>query len=312
MMTAGCAWRAHGGVKVQPGRPVRLQVSSEQMAQLQLQIDTASDLAEDVDDSQFLVELLIQAGALTVPHTIQCSRPKPNEVDLYVDRIDPPARARRFGRNGTELRPLVNRTSYFRILLANLSGQDKEIDVALYRIPESDWTPGRLVDEYGEPFADIRSWLFQTGNKRLLPDIEPVAKTGQSMKLPADARPREVDLSPPAVPAADAGESPPVEPPRVAVTNGLACVITNIANPSERWVKWIEVNPLTPRDYVEPHVAYDVDLEEITIDVRGIDADGDGQPDQFPGRAALAEQPIEISWDTTGVVPPGSERNDRA
>ena len=89
-------------------------------------------------------------------------------------------------------------------------------------------------------------------------------------------------------------------------------MITNAGNPSERWVKWIEINPLTPREYVEPQVAYDPALGQITIEVRGLDANGDGAPDRFPSLAALAKQPIEVSWDTAGVVEPGAERNDRA
>ena len=94
--------------------------------------------------------------------------PKPNEVDLVVERIDPREPARRFGRNGTELRPLVNRTTDFRFSLANLSGQDKQVEVALYRIPVSDWTPGRLLDEYGEPLADAAQLAVSDRNGPLI------------------------------------------------------------------------------------------------------------------------------------------------
>ena len=101
-------------------------------------------------------------------------------------------------------------------------------------------------------------------------------------------------------------------PVPIAITNGLACVITNVSNPSECWVKWIEINPLTPREYVEPQVSYDPECGEITIEVRGLDANTDGQPDRFPSSAELAMKPIEVAWDTAGVVPAGAERNDRA
>ena len=188
--------QADGGQPLRPGRPVSLQVEPDRVARLRLQINTAVGLAEEVEGGQYPIELRVQGGAQMVPYTIQCAVPKPNEVDLIVERIEPLERARRFGRNGTELRPLVNRSTYFRLLLANLSGQDKQVAVELYRIPNSDWAPGRLVDEYGEPFVDLRGWLFQTGTDRLLPGVEPVAKTAQPVSLPADARPREVDLSP--------------------------------------------------------------------------------------------------------------------
>ncbi|MHB8971780.1 MAG: hypothetical protein ACYC3X_19155 [Pirellulaceae bacterium] len=308
-----------------PGQLVPVQVDADRMARLRLQINMAAGLVEDVEGGQFPIQLTVTADALSVPYTIQCAVPKPNEVDLFVERIDPPEQARRFGRNGTELRPLVNRTTYFRFSLANFSGQDKQVDVALYRIPDSEWTSGRLLDEYGEPFAELRSWLFQTGTDRLLPGVEPIAKTSAPVNLPADARPREVDLSPkpPPTPEPPAGAptaaepapkepTPPKEPAPAEITHGLACVITHVNNPSERWVKWIEINPLTPREYVEPQVSYDPEVGEITIEVRGLDVNADGRPDRFPSVADLATKPIEIAWDTAGVVPAGAERNDRA
>jgi len=318
-----------------PGRPVSLQVDANRVARFRWQINLAAGFVEDKEGGQYPIELMVTAGALSVPHTIQCALPKPNEVELIVERIDPPEQARRFGRNGTELRPLVNRTTHFRFSLANLSGQDKQVDVALYQIPGSSWTPGRLLDEHGEPFADLRSWLFQTATDQLLPGVEPVARTAAPVTLPADARPREVDLSPkpaptPELPAgtpapgepapgeATPGEPaakepvPPKEPSRVEITYGLACVITNVSNPGERWVKWIEINPLTPREYVAPKVSYDPDLEEITIEVRGLDANADSQPDRLPSQAELIAKPIEVAWDTAGVVPTGAERNDLA
>ena len=139
----------------------------------------------------------------------------------------------------------------------------------------------------------VQSWLFQTGTDRLLPGVEPIAKTAQAVNLPADGRPRGIDLSPkpapeppkppeePAKPAATP-EKPaaPPGPEPIDITYGLACVITNAKDPNERWVKWIEVNPLTPRDYLKPEVSYDFDERQIRIDVRALDADGDGQPDR--------------------------------
>ncbi|MHB8955530.1 MAG: hypothetical protein ACYC4U_21350 [Pirellulaceae bacterium] len=313
---------ADEGQSVPPGRPLVLQVDAERTARLRLQIKTAAGFVADVDGGEYPVRLTVTAGALSVPYTLQCAVPKPNEVDLVVERIDPSEQARRFGRNGTELRPLVNRTTYFRFSLVNLSGQAKQVDVALYRIPDSDWTPGRLLDEYGEPFAHLRSWLFQTDTDRLLPGIEAIASTSASLSLPADTSPREVDFSPKPAPPAGAPESseptpskepvPPPEPARVEITTGLACVITNASDPMERWVKWIEINPLAPREYVEPSVSYDPELGNITIEVRGLDANTDGEPDRFPSLAELATQPIEVVWDTAGVVPVGAERNDRA
>ena len=89
-------------------------------------------------------------------------------------------------------------------------------------------------------------------------------------------------------------------------------MITNAKDPNERWVKWIEVNPLTPRDYLKPEVSYDFDERQIRIDVRALDADGDGQPDRLPPPPELAAQPVIVEWDTTDVVPAGAERNSRA
>ena len=145
---------------------------------------------------EYPIALEFQAGELKQQHVVACLIPKPNDIELLVERIQPLEAARRFGRNATELRPLSNRTTNFRFLLANLSDGDKQVEVALYRIPDTAWAPGRLVDEYGEPFAEVQSWLFQTGTDRLLPGVEPIAKTAQAVNLPADGRPREIDLSP--------------------------------------------------------------------------------------------------------------------
>lgn len=303
------------------GRPVSLQLNAESTALLRLRVNMATGREDGVEAGQSPIQLTLGARTLSVPYTVPCEIPRPNEVDLLIERVDPPEQERRFGRHATELRPLANRTTYFRFSLANLSGQERQVDVALYRIPGGDWAPGRLLDAYGEPFAELRSWLFQSGTDVVLPGIEPLAKTSTPVRLSADARPCEVDFTPqpaPApVPSADqpAPAEPPPPPPEPApidITHGLACVITDVSEPRTRWVKWIEINPLTPREYVEPHVSYDPEQGEISIELRGLDTNDDDRPDRFPNAAELAKKPIEVVWDTADVVPAGAERNDRA
>lgn len=310
------------GKTLQAGRPLPIQLEANQTARVKLQVQVVAGTAGS-GGGEYPIAIEFQAGELKQQHAVVCIIPKPNDIELLVERIQPREAARRFGRNATELRPLANRTTHFRFLLANLSDGAQQVDVALYRIPDTVWAPGRLVDEYGEPFADVQSWLFQTGTDRLLPGMEPVARTARPVSLPADGRPREIDLSPqPPEPAkAEEASKPPAsteQPPAPAgpepidVTNGLACVITSVADPNERWVKWIEVNPLTPRDYLKPDVYYDLDERQIRIEVRALDADGDGLPDRLPPPPELAAQPIIVEWDTADVVAPGAERNSRA
>jgi hypothetical protein len=306
------------GKPVRHGRQYPLNLGNDRKARLPLRIQPVSDAASP-DGGEHQVGLLFQAGDLKELHTIQCVIPKPNDVELTVERVEPTERARRLGKNATELRPLVNRTTYFRMYLANKSEMEKQVEVALYRVPNSDWAPGRLVDEYGEPFADLKSWLFETGTFRVLPGVKPFAKTADAVSLPSDAKPREIDLSPKPSPSPQPkpGETP-VQPPAPAavepidVSYGFACVITNVADPKERWVKWVEINPLMPRDYVSADVSYNLAEQQIRIEVRALDANADGRPDRFPPPSELAKKPITIVWDATNVVSPGAERNDRA
>jgi hypothetical protein len=311
-------------VNFSDGRPLRhgrqfpLNLGNDRKARLALRIQPVSEAASP-DGGEHQVGLLFQAGDLKELHTIQCVIPKPNDIELTVERVEPTERARRLGKNATELRPLVNRTTYFRVYLANKSELEKQVDVALYRVPNSDWAPGRLVDEYGEPFVDLKSWLFETDTNRVLPGVKPFATTANPVRLPADAKPREIDLSPKPVPPPQPkpGETPAQSPAPAAVepidvSFGLACVITNAADPNERWVKWIEINPLMPRDYVSADVSYNLAEQQIRIEVRALDANADGQPDRFPPPSELAKKPVTIVWDATNVVPPGAERNDHA
>lgn len=306
------------GKPVRHGRQFPLNLGNDRKAQLPLRIQAVADAASP-DGGEHQIGLLFQAGELKQLHTIQCVIPKPNDIELMVERIEPAELARRLGKSATELRPLVNRTTYFRMYLANKSEREKQVEVSLYRVPNSDWAPGRLVDEYGEPFVDLKSWLFETGTNRVLPGVKPFAKTADPVRLPSDAKPREIDLAPKPSPAPQPkpGEAP-VQPPAPAaiepvdVTYGLACVITNVADPNERWVKWIEINPLMPRDYVSADVSYSLAEQQIHIDVHALDANADGQPDRLPPPSELAKKPITIVWNAADVVPPGAERNDHA
>ena len=183
------------GRSLQNGRPLPLKLDDSHAARLQLQVQVVAGTV-GTGGGEYPIALEFQAGELKQQHVVACLIPKPNDVELLVERIQPLEAARRFGRNATELRPLSNRTTNFRFLLANLSDGDKQVEVAFYRIPDTVWAPGRLVDEYGEPFADVQSWLFQTGTDRLLPGVEPIAQAAQPVNLPADGRPRKSTCRP--------------------------------------------------------------------------------------------------------------------
>ena len=126
----------------------------------------------------------------------------------------------------------------------------------------------------------IRRSLFD-GADKLLPTAKVLA-TAKSLALPVDAVAVEIDFAAPAVPPpaalkagapsdGAAGAAPPqapIPPAKPDISQGLLCLLTNLDDPAERWLKWIELNPLQPKDYLDAEIGYDLKSERINGGVR--------------------------------------------
>ncbi|MCE9527091.1 MAG: hypothetical protein K8R36_13675 [Planctomycetales bacterium] len=312
--------RVAGGASIASGDRQLVKLGSDNRATLDWEIRAKTDR---VDSTKLLIHA--QAEDLMNDHSVHCGLPKPNEIDLIATRVGRPQPEPVSGQDGVQLRAFPNRETAFRLLLSNRSGKAKKVKVELLVVPPqpgAKWAPGRLFAFEGGLQPGIRRSLFD-GADKLLPNAKVLA-TAKSLALLADPGPIEIDFPPPAPPAAApkpaapdaaAGAPPPMSaaPSKTDVTQGLLCLLTNLDNPAERWLKWIELNPLQPKDYLDAEIGYDLMKERIFVNLRPKLLPGESQPkpeEVLP--IGLAEKPIAIVWDTTGELPDGSERNDHA
>lgn len=311
--------RVAGGASIASGDRQLVKLGSDNRATIDWEVKAKTDR---VDSSKLLIHA--QAGDLVDDHSVHCGLPKPNEIDLIATRVGRSSPELASGQDGVQLRAFPNRETAFRLSLSNRSGKAKKVKVDLLSVPPqpaAKWAPGRLFAFEGGLQPGIRRSLFD-GADKLLPNAKVLA-TAKSLALPADPAPVEIDFLPPApvaapkpaAPEAAAGAPPPmpIALPKPDVTQGLLCLLTNLENPAERWLKWIELNPLTPKDYLDAEIGYDLKRERILVTLRPKLLPGESQPkpeEVLP--IGLAEKPIAIVWDTTGELPTGSERNDHA
>jgi len=270
--------------------------------------------------------LRVKSDRRSAEHTVRCTLPKPNEIDLVALRIGA-SQARTSEGNRLRLRPFPNRTTAFRLSLVNRSGKPKNVKADLIAVPvqlRARWAPGQLFGPDGRLHPGVRRSLFDATDS-LLPGVKVLSTTTKPVALPADGSPVEIDFPPPgsgtkaagpgeaaAKNAADAKNAAETKPLPPAVTHGLVCIITNAEDNKDRWIKWIELAPLAPKEYLNAQIGYDLSKERITIQLAPKDVDGDGQPD--PDEVlplGLAEKPIEVVWDAAGQVPAAVEKNDR-
>ena len=292
------------GRGIKGGNQPRIAIQSDGNARLTLRVK-ARLATTDTANVQPL-ELIASCGSLNDRISVDCKLPRPNDIQLVVTQWNNPERpaAARIARIdesnqvSLRLRPFPNRTSQFRLALKNLSGEAKEVSVQIFRIADSKdraWPAGRLPIT-NPRFRAIRDTVFEFDSWRPRAGAEMVAQTAAPVSLSANAEPVELDFSPapPPPPAAD-GTAPPTTVAQPAqdkseadVQFGLVCLLVNTANPDERWVKWIELHPLTPHDYLDTKVRYA--QEKLHVEVRA------KSQDVLP--PDIAANPIEIEWHT--------------
>ena len=143
-----------------------------------------------------------------------------------------------------------------------------------------------------------------------------VLAASKSVILPADEKPRQIEFDGPekeegkpedqtTIPDKADGIRKSEEPSSgPEVTDGMACVISDNNDPDEKWVKWIELKPLVPSEYLQATSEYKRDAGRISVHVEPRDDDGDGTPD--PGRVLPqgleGESSINVIWERGGAL----------
>ena len=236
-------------------------------------------------------------------------KPLPDQVDLVVcqtsDRLDVPV-AEVDGE--FRLRPFPNRVTGYRLDLVNRSGKARKVSVQLVSVPS---LPAHEPIS-NEVLLDASGTLRDTV-KLLTPPLE--------ASLPADASPVAVPFPAPKPPAAEEAKdkeakdkeakadkdtqggtkegAPAKEPP--PIPSRLALVIRDLETGQAKWIKRLRIIPYAPWNYVSGEVGFDSRQRTIVARFRLSD------PDRVP--SPLAEKPIEIAWQTEGLLDPSTPGN---
>jgi hypothetical protein len=235
-------------------------------------------------------------------HRVAAALPLPNRIDLVFARSgddSPEVTAATIARWALD----ANRTSRFKLSLANKSGRPQSVRAALYAVPAVpgvNVAPGRITPEMRE-----QVWNASTHSFRLVPRL--LAQTAESVLLSASSRATPIVLAPPASAApaapapAEAGgaaandkASAPAAPSFEAadVSRGLVLVVTADSG-APPWVKWIELAPRHPREFLEVEAGLDVKANQLVAIVR--------PRNSAAGRFGFPEHaPVLVEWDTAG------------
>ena len=239
-----------------------------------------------------------EAGDQVVVETITLTQGV-NDVDLLAYHVTAGNALMETPQSLVVLKPYPNRPSQFRLELRNRSDQQKTVSARLARIPLTAVTPGRLADESFQVLPEIQRRVV-TGDQ-LSDWAEIVAETVAPITLPANAAQPLVLAPPGSAQASNEGETksateqPSATPTEEDVTYGLVCEISEASEDDTqptRWLKWIEIRPLEPNDYLTAHPLYDGITEEFTATVQS-------RGSLFPRQPRLDGKLVSVRWDTS-------------
>jgi flagellar basal body-associated protein FliL len=239
-------------------------------------------------------------GDKTATDDVECRLKLPNEIDLKIvplhrwNEAEPIAGAETDNRQGAELRLYPNRNTALKFLLRNLSSEDKKVRVQLVRAPRT-----------------LRDRLF-SDNRELLPEMQALERQIRSMRdglppqIAAGVVAETTDKRPLILPHKDspaiavnlemkgaAGANPAVAAPiptaNVDVTGGLICVISNVDNPTERFVRWLDLRPYAPHELYKIG-QFQFDGSQLSFQVRL-------NSDDLATGMQIEANPLKVVWD---------------
>ena len=248
------------------------------------------------------------SDASTEPLVLKFMLPRPDQVDLQVARIG--RRQPLLERDHEVTLDLFpNHETQYQFSLLNQSGSPKKLRVELYALPfepADRVRPGRIGENLRSEIYDTDNGVLDTRRLTLIGEVKEFAlapaATPQPLPVAAPGA-----ATPPAAPANGAAANPPPPPPAPPAPNvsfGMLCVLTDLENTARKpWIKWIELQPRLPPEYVAAAVYFDprsgsrprvvVELESKT---------DEGESRDFPDKA------VNVLWEVGAEFPAGSAR----
>lgn len=247
----------------------------------------------------------VGVGGIKGNATITVDLPQPNRVDVAFTRLGS-ATPGDVVQGDLRLSLFSNRRTRFQCALINQHDQPKTVNVSLYAVSPR---PNALVP-IGKFDQTMRRIVYDATSRVFL-NAKLVAKSDKPVELPA-ADPNnpvkqrvlfnfvDPNAAPAAAPAAGAAAAPsPAPQPSPEPIHGLVLEIVDAKDSSQVFpLKWIELEPLAPRDFLNIEVGYDQRRQQIVARLRPKVSDAQGQPDLPPGK------PILVSWDASDAKLP--------
>ena len=195
------------------------------------------------------------------------------------------------GDSWVRLRPFPGHTSRFRFSLRNNTRIRNEIrEIVLYALPPIKSNPlrkGRLYvgeDKLHEDVEKIERRIRQNSFTNLKPVAIGHIDPEKGFSIPGNST---VQCT---------FKNPDSEEGGIDPFNGMVMVVTDVD--SQHYIRFFEIEPLHPSEYLDEHVTYDESQERIVARFRVKDRNSDGIPD-FP----TDDRPIRISWNTREGYP---------
>ncbi len=240
--------------------------------------------------------------------------PPPDRVDLVVSRVDgrpEPGVGAALGADHLRVRPFPNRANEYQLSLVNRSGRARQVVVRLHAADGSDRAhSGRrtpdLLPKLGES-VPIDLSADDTPAPVRFPAPKP--EVPESKSRPGEAASPE-QAKPGIVTAKPVSPEPPQPESFPPLTNGIVCVVEDTAERDSRWVRRLTFSPRLPRDYLEAEAGYDPARGRIEIRLRARDRDGQPNLEGLP--VLTSEEPIEVAWDTAGILAAETRMKQRA
>lgn len=220
-------------------------------------------------------------AANIVRHDLAADLPRNPGVDLVVEGL---ADTWQPSAEGLTLYPFPNKTTSYKLYLANSGAQEKVVDVSLLRSPKAaSLSPPQgevaasVANEYlarveaVDPVTSVVGLAVPAGGKRVSVPIV-AAPVGQATSPPAQS-PKPAESAKPAstptgaTPAGENGEAATGEPAAPTLPDVLLAVIRDQST-QRCTVKRIKILTQRPARYLEPRVEYDPQAGRVEITVR--------------------------------------------
>lgn len=184
--------------------------------------------------------------------------------------------------SGAELHSFANRSTEYRLALANRSTTSRTVDVQLIELAA---IPQRKLPEASLSAQDTSLVMAEMTLGKLV-------AAAPAISLPADGR--EVAIAFPPPPPAEPADAAAAGPPP-ASCKGLLLMITD-KEQNQSVLKHLEFVPQRPARFLRPVVSYDPRLGRIQIDVTPLDA------------TLLPPEGVRVQADVEGALTPAAER----